>query len=144
MKRYLSLLIVLLVIPFVVNAAETDVVSLDATVSGGKISYEGTTGEESVAVTCKLYNSEGKEIDVLSSQVDEKAFTGSFTVTSKGNYEVACANYEGGDFVKKSVTVKEVSNPKTGDNIVTYVSLAVVSLVAILLFALKIKNSKKN
>ena len=144
MKRYLSLLIVLLAVPFAVNAAETDVVSLDATVSGGKISYEGTTGEESVAVTCKLYNSEGKEIDVLSSQVDDKAFTGSFTVAKNGNYEVACANYEGGDFVKKSVTVKETSNPKTLDNIILYISLATVSLVAIILIALKIKNNKKN
>ena len=144
MKKYLSLLIVLLAVPFVVNAAETDVVSLDATATGATINYSGTTGEDSVAVTCKLLTADGEGIDILSLQVDDKAFTGSFTVTKKGEYEVACANYEGGDFVKKSVTVKETSNPKTLDNIVTYISLAVVSLVAIVLIALKIKNNKNN
>ena len=145
MKKLLVLAFVLLVIPLSVNAAE--VTKVTGTANGGKISFTGTIDENVTAVMCKLYSSEGDELDLLSTEVNEKKFEGSFTVVKNDTYTVYCAKYEGGEI--KSDTVKvtgaETSvNPKTVDNIVTYVSLAVVSLAAIVLLGYKIIKSKKN
>ena len=56
---------------------------------------------------CKLYDSKEKEIDLLSSAVDNNSFEGEFKVEEAGKYTIACANYEGGDFKKTSIEIEE-------------------------------------
>lgn len=142
-KLKLFIVSVLLLIPFTVNAAEPKVTSLDAKVSSGTISYNGTMEDGSHAVMCKLYDSNSKEIDLLSSAVDSNKFEGSFTVSSKGTYKVSCANYEGGEITEKTVEVIKVKNPKTGDKIVLYLVVGIISLVGVGCLTLRFKKQMK-
>jgi len=146
MKK-IFLIIALFIIPTCVFAADLPkVTKLDAILSNKEIKYNGEVEEGSYAVMCKLLSDE-EEIDLLSSPVSDNKFDGSFTVSDNGDYEIACANYEGGEIKKVSVTtddktkeeetkeevkdeVKE-ANPKTGDNIVTYVTLGILSLIGL-------------
>ncbi len=105
-KNYLYVLALLLLIPFSVYAAvNANVVTLNATVDGNVIGFEGTTEGGSTAVMCKLYDSENEIITMLSLAVNENEFNGIFPVTENGTYKITCANYEGGTIVSKSVTV---------------------------------------
>ena len=128
MKK-LGLLALLLIVPFFASAAELEVETLEASVSGSKISYSGTMQDGSLATTCKLLNSDNVEIDKLSTQVDSKKFEGDFTVASNGEYTVECADFDGGNYKSVKVTVSEVaeaatsSNPGTGDIVMVYVGL---------------------
>ena len=61
----------------------------------------------STAVMCKLVDSSEKEKDLLSSAVDNAAFSGSFENVPNGTYNVTCANYSGGDWKKVQVEVKD-------------------------------------
>ena len=96
----------------------------------------------SYAVMCKLYKGE-EELDLLSSAVDSNNFEGEFTVTSNGEYKVACANYEGGEITEKKVEVTEVKNPKTSDKIMLYVSLAIISLIGVGYLSIRLKKQMK-
>lgn len=141
------LVIALLIIPFSVYAATTPVVEeLNAEVSGATISYNGTMSTGSHAVMCKLFNSENEEIDLLSSPVDKSKFEGSFKVYEKGEYKVSCANYEGGEFKDAKVTVKDIpktSNPDTGDKILLFISVGIISLSLMSYLLYKSKNKLK-
>ena len=68
---------------------------------------------------CRLIDKDGEVADRLSTAVENNEFVGSFTNVSNGEYEVACARYEGGDVVKNSVTVvasaTQTNNPQTND-----------------------------
>ena len=131
MKK-LGLLILLLVLPFAVNAATSiNVKSLDASVSGTTINYNGEMEDGSVAVMCKLYDGDN-EIDYLSSQVNSNKFEGSFSVDNAGTYKLRCANYEGGEIKEVEVTTTEnKTNPTTGDPIYTYVAIGAGALIVI-------------
>ena len=168
MKK-VSLLIVslLFIIPLSVKADEFKVESLEASVTGTTIKYNGTMEDGATAVKCWLY--EGTtELDYFSSAVDTHKFDGTFTVLKSGDYKVKCANYEGGDVKTVDVTVTEDAtttptttettgtkeetkteekstpkNPKTGDNILIFVTIMFVSLVGIIFVAFKLKKSVK-
>ena len=138
-KLSLFLVSILLIIPFAVKAASPSVKTLDATVDSSTIKYSGTMEDGSYAVMCKLYKGDD-EIDLLSSAVDNNKFEGEFTVSSKGEYKIHCANYEGGEIKNITVSVdvesdkassKEdnKSNPKTGDKVMIFVSMLVVSII---------------
>ena len=131
MKK-LGLLILLLVLPFAVNAATSiNVKSLDASVSGTTINYNGEMEDGSVAVMCKLYDGDN-EIDYLSSQVNSNKFEGSFSVDKAGTYKLRCANYEGGEIKEVEVTTTEnKTNPTTKDPIYTYIAIGAVALIVI-------------
>jgi len=141
-KLSIFLVSILLLIPFTVSALPK-VESLDAKVSKNEITYNGTMEDGSTAVMCKLYDSKSNEIDLLSTQVDDNKFEGSFTVNTKGDYKVSCANYEGGEILEKTVSVTDVKNPKTGDNIIMYVSLGVIALLGIGFIAFRLKKQAK-
>ena len=81
---------------------------------------------------CKLYNSSNEESDMVSVEVSEKKFEGYFTVTKNDTYKVSCAKYEGGDIKSDTVKVTKAKNPKTGDTMLLYVALGVVSVVALI------------
>ena len=69
-KRYLVLLLTLLVLPLSVFATENPkVLTLTATVDEEDkdlVNFSGTTEQGSLAVTCIMYNSNNKEADRLS------------------------------------------------------------------------------
>ena len=126
MKKIMFLIVALLIVPVCVFAATSpEVIKLDANVSGKDIKYSGETTDGAYAVMCKLFNSKDEELDMLSSPVDDNKFDGSFTVTENGDYKVACAIYEGGNFKTVDVTVSDAAtkeaNPKTYDNVVYYI-----------------------
>lgn len=137
-KICLSMIIVLLLIPISVNAATTPrIITLDANTTGMTISYNGTIEDGSHAVMCKLLNNNSEELDLLSSPVEDNKFEGTFTVNDKGNYKVACANYEGGDIKEVDATIttvntKTATNTKTGDNIIPFILIALISIIGII------------
>ena len=152
MKKFSVLLIILLLFPFIyVEAASTPrVLTLDATTSDTTITYNGTIEDGSYAVMCKLLNNNNEEIDLLSSSVTNNSFEGSFVVSEKANYKVACANYEGGDIKEVEVSfdddtvtdinknntnakkVNNASNVKTSDNIIIFIMIGIISMCAII------------
>ena len=144
MKK-LGLLILLLVLPFAVNAATSiNVKSLDASVSGTTINYNGEMEDGSVAVMCKLYDGDN-EIDYLSSQVNSNKFEGSFSVDKAGTYKLRCANYEGGEIKEVEVTTTEnKTNPTTGDAIYTYIAIGAGALIVIGIIVVILTRKKKD
>ena len=131
MKKVL-LVLLLLILPVTVFAAEAPkATKLELKNDKQVITYTGEMEDGSLAVMCKLYNSKDEEIDYLSSEVNEHKFEGTFTVTKNDTYKVSCANYEGGEIKSETVVVK-AANPKTGDTMLLYVALGVVSVVALI------------
>ena len=124
MKRFsLLCLSILLLIPITVKAASApNIKTLEASTLENTVKYNGTVDDGSYAVMCKLFNEDNEEISLLSSAVENGTFNGTFTGVSKGTYNVACANYEGGEFKKAEVIVNYTNtsneskeNPKTGE-----------------------------
>ena len=108
MRKIMFLLVALFIVPTCIFAATSpEVIKLDATVSGKDIKYNGETTDGAYAVMCKLFSDKDEELDLLSSPVSENKFDGSFTVIDNGEYKVACAIYEGGEF--KTVDVNNLS-----------------------------------
>lgn len=148
-KIGLFVLTILFILPLGVKAeTKPKVLKVTSTVEKTTIKYEGTTEDDVYAVMCKLYNSKNEEIDLLSSAVDTNKFNGKFEVKEKGEYKVACANYDGGEIKEATATVKESSkdktNPDTYDSgILTYVIIAVVGIVGVVLLLLFYKKRKK-
>ena len=112
MKKFLIfLLAVFFVTPTMAFADDPKVLTLNAEATNNTIGYTGTTEDGSHAVMCKLYNSNDKEIDILSVAVGNNAFEGNFTVTATGEYKVTCANYSGGSIKEANVTVTQMAAP---------------------------------
>lgn len=147
MKKIIFVFALLLLLPISVFAASTPrIITLEANATEGEIKYNGTIEPNSYAVMCKLYNAKDEEMDLLSSPVSEEKFDGNFTVTESGNYKIACANYEGGEIKTTDVTVKltetKEDNPKTGDNIVLYMTIAGIAVVGLVVGVLVVKKKK--
>ena len=145
-------------------ADDPNVDTVSANVDGTTINYSGTTVNGSTAVVCKLYDSNNEELKTYSTAVSNDSFSGSFQVTSNGDYTVTCANYEGGE--KKSATVtitassninnntatdtsntnkpntEKSDNPKTLDNIKIFIVLFGIS--ALLVVGLLLAKKKYN
>lgn len=116
-KRYLFVLTLLFMIPFMVKADEKPkVLTLETETDGSIITYSGTMESGSHAVMCKLYDNEDKEVAMLSSDVDGGAFEGEFVAPKTGDYYVACANYEGGLIETADVSVTVITTFKVEFN----------------------------
>ena len=109
-KISLFIISILFLIPLGVFALPEypKVLTLDASSNDKFVNYSGTTEDGSLAVMCKLYDSEDNELDKLSTAVEDNNFEGTFTVSASGDYEVACANYEGGEIKRVSTVVDEI------------------------------------
>lgn len=108
MKKLGLLLCGLFILPFGVFATSNPkVTEINTDVYKNVISYTGTTEKGSHAVMCKLYNSKGDEVALLSTAVDNTKFKGKFNAPAADTYTIACANYEGGEIKKIEVTVEE-------------------------------------
>jgi len=148
MKKYVLLLIIA-IFPFAFASAATapQVVSLETTVEGNVIKYNGEMEDGSFAVVCKLVDKDDKEVQDFSSAVDNHKFSGSFTVETAGDYTVRCANYEGGIVKGATVTIDSIaeaqSNPPTGDSIYTYGIIAGIALIGIGIVVVILTKKKK-
>ena len=155
MKKIGLLVCLLFILPFGVFAATNpNVKELNTKVDGTTISYNGTMEDGSHAVMCKLYNSKGEEVKLLSSAVDKTKFEGEFVVNEADTYVLGCANYEGGEIKKVEVKVEEKTttnsetktetktNPKTGDNYTLLTIILVISIIGLLGGALYLKKKK--
>lgn len=147
MKKLL-LVLILLVAPVTVFAANPKVLTVTADGGKSKINITGTTEDGVYAVTCYLNDESGNEIAMDSVSVENKAFTDSFTAV-KGKYTVKCANYAGeSEFVTANVEVTEEvqqkgNQPATGDNIVLFIILGVVALAGIAFTTVKLVKKSK-
>lgn len=143
MRKLGLLLVTLFAIPFVVNAAEIDVKTLEATATGSTVSYNGTMDDGSFAVMCSITNSKGEEVKKYSSQVDSNKFEGAFEALPNDTYNVVCANYEGGTLKSVEVVVGEsdVESPKTYDagiiGGITIMGIALLGIVGSVLYIRK-------
>ena len=144
-KISLLMLLILLIVPLNVRAAEIKVLELDVSAKDNTIKYNGTMDDGATAVMCKLFNSEEDEVDKLSSAVDGHKFAGEFTIDKNDTYTIYCANYEGGAISSKEVIVSEIKElvaPKTGDNILTYVGIGAIGLIGIAASVIVFKKRK--
>lgn len=148
MKKLL-VMFTLLFVPLAVFAAEEPkVLTVTAEVEGSTIKYKGTTEDGITAVMCKLFDTTENAVDQLSSAVDAKTFEAAFENVEKGTYKVACARYEGGDFVTSEEvaveTVAPTNNPQTYDSgILTYIIILVVSVAFIVGAVIFLKKKKR-
>ncbi len=142
-KISLFIFIMLLLIPFSVLAEELpSVKTLTAKANKSTINFNGTIEDGSHAVMCKLLNEKNEEIDLLSVAVSEEKFNGSFENVSNGTYNVACANYEGGEIEKIEVLVNESNNPKTSDSIFRYIMILLISSMGIFIGSVYLKKNR--
>ena len=126
--------------------------SINATEKEGKITVSGTVDSGVYAVAVVVYSGSNLEYmetaNVKSDGTYSKKLEKNFDY---GTYEVRVADYNGGDYKKISVEVKKEttttenevienstidnkeksSNPTTGDNIVLWISLTVISMLGI-------------
>jgi len=130
MKKLVTLLLAVVLLTPVVKAAELNVKELTTKTDNGTIKYSGTTDEGVLAVSCSLFNSKNEEVDISSNQVNNNKFEGAFTVTKGDTYTVKCANYEGGKIV---TATEKVNNPATGDNVLAYLTVLVISAAGLMI-----------
>lgn len=145
-KINLFILTIIFILPLSVKAEDNPkVLTVTANANNTTIEYKGTTEDDVHAVMCKLYNAKDEEIDLLSSAVDNKNFSDSFVVKEKGEYKVACANYDGGEIKTAKVIVDESKkdNPITYDSgIILYIILIAVGIIGVVSLVIY-KNKKK-
>lgn len=148
MKKIIVIISLLFIFPMTAFAALAPEVSkLELSNDKGVITFKGETenvGEAvSYAVMCKLYNSESNQIDLLSTEVVDKKFEGSFTVTKNDTYTVYCANYDQGAIKSETIKVDDIVNPKTGDNMYIYCVVFAVCIAAVVIAAMYPRFLKK-
>lgn len=142
-------------------AADEEILTMEATQSGGKISVSGKTIDGILAVAINIYSEDGSTfIKMKTSSVnDNNEYSDSIEVP-EGNYLVRVADYDGGDYKEQVVKVdsneeeeekaeettdeskegKSVTNsPKTGDIIAMYLGIIAIS-GAILFIAVRKRN----
>ena len=148
-KVLLALLLIILPINVFAAGAYPTITTLELSNDKGTIKYSGevddsnTGGVTAYAVMCKLFNSKDEEIDLLSTEVADHKFEGSFIVTVNDTYKISCANYEGGDFKSDTIKVSDVKNPKTGDNMYIYCVVFAVCIAAVVIAAMYPRFLKK-
>lgn len=146
MKK-LIIIALLLVLPLSVFASDPKVLTVTVSNTESTVSFEGTTEDEVHAVMCKIYDSKDEEVDMLSVEVSENKFTGSFDNISNGSYVVRCARYEGGEMQEASIIVNNSNNPKTLDKGIVksaiILTVSVVGVAAGTLYLVKKKKAQK-
>lgn len=147
-KVIFSLFIVILsiiVFPFSRIEAKT-IFSLDVTSSNNKMSVEGTTENGVLAVAVLVY-SEGNLIHMETCPSISNNYSCELSkIFELGNYTVKVADYDGGDYISKDITIKEevkINNPQTSDNgISNYIVILIASIVSITILTFIIRKKK--
>lgn len=157
-------LVSLLVFPVnKVFAANKEVLTMDASESGGKISVSGTVEDGMLAVAISVYDETGANLLKVETTNVESGNTFSYDITiPNGTYVVKAADYDEGPFLSKTVTVtnstsddttsadssssedaekRNSSNINTGDNIMIFAAVFAMAIIALgITFVLKKKN----
>lgn len=160
------LLAIMVLVPFanVDAAGNSNIKTIDASISNGTISVSGTTEDGVLAVAIMVYDS--TETNLITMQTTSVGSDNSYSDTisiESGNYVVKVADYDGGEYVTKTVkeTITEqeneqqevnentaansgatTSNPKTGDNIIFYIAIFVIAVLGIII-TIKINKTNK-
>lgn len=150
MKKVLLLIVTIFCVLLMdkVYAAESDITSVEANINGTKLTVEGTTESDVLAVSVLVYDESGNEFIKMKSG---EVIDGKYTVVideldDTNSYLVRVANYNGGDFLEvKAVNIEapvvKENTPETSDNFSTYIIigvLSVLSLVSIIYFRKKL------
>ena len=141
--------------------------SIDAKENGGKITVSGTVDSSVYAVAVVVYSGNNLEyMKTANVNTDRTYNTELEKKFDEGTYEVRVADYNGGEYKTVSVEVKKESattdntntenevtdnktadnkekssNPKTGDNIVTFAIIFVIAVMGLVIIR-KINKSK--
>lgn len=166
LKSFLSVVLAVVVI-FALKSYSFagNITSAEVNEAVGKINVEGNAGTGVLAVAITVFDeSETNVVAMKTTSVDDSSnFSDSISVAA-GKYVVKVADYNGGEFVTKTVTVTvgsdttdeatadenksnavkiNSSNPKTGDIIIRYVILLAISSI-ILFFTFRKRKVNKN
>lgn len=169
LKSFLSVVLAVVVI-FALKSYSFagNITSAEVNEAVGKINVEGKAGTGVLAVAITVFDeSETNVVAMKTTSVDDSSnFSDSISVAA-GKYVVKVADYNGGEFVTKTVTVTvgsdttdetkadesnenksnaikiNSSNPKTGDIIIRYVILLAISSI-ILFFTFRKRKVNKN
>lgn len=121
------LLAIMVLVPFVnVDAAgNSNIKTIDASISNGTISVSGTTEDGVLAVAIMVYDS--TETNLITMQTTSVGSDNSYSDTitlASGTYVVKVADYDGGEYVTKTVkeTITEQENEQQEVNENTEVS----------------------
>lgn len=122
--------------PFV-NAASLNVKTLDASITNKEINVSGTTDNGVLAVAIMIYDETGNLVTMQTTSVDSSSkYSDKITVPSDETYIVKVANYDGGNYISKTVTSHDEAktdeaNPKTYDGIMIWTTIGLVSVIGI-------------
>ena len=154
MKKIILTLIMTLTIMMmpIVKAANITTMSASESTSG-EITISGTVEDSVIAVATLIYDSKGENLITMQTvQVnDDNTYNATFTLDAE-TYVVKVADYSGGNYktatISPNTTTSGVSssedyNPKTGDNILLYVVLGLISLVGLSSIAIYFKKTTK-
>ena len=152
-----TLLIVVLTLILSSSVYAGEVKTVTATEKDGKITVNGTV-EEGVLAVAIVVNLDGELNYMETGNVDEN---GKYSVElaktfNDGEYEICVADYNGDDYKKTTIQVptedstskkedkkENSSNPKTGDLIMLWISILLISMLGIIKIAkLKSKTSR--
>ena len=115
------LLAIMVLVPFanVDAASNSNIKTIDASISNGTISVSGTTEDGVLAVAIMVYDS--TETNLITMQTTSVGSDNSYSDTisiASGTYVVKVANYDGGEYVTKTVKEKitDQENGKQEEN----------------------------
>lgn len=117
-----------------VNAASLNVKTLEVSIKNNILDVSGTTDNGVLAVTVMVYDeNETNLITMETTAVDSSNKYSKKINLTDGKYIVKTANYDGGDYLKKSVEPQSnsVKNPQTYDGIMTWIVIGLVSVSGI-------------
>lgn len=135
MKKSLFILFIglfsAILFPFNINAKSIS--TLDVTNNNGKLTVSGTTENGVLAVAVWVYSGEDlNHMETCSSNGDEYSCELSKKFET-GNYTVKVADYNGGDYISKDISISvSENNPQTSDNIINTVIICGLSLLGII------------
>lgn len=90
--------------------------TLNTTVKDGTVLFYGTVDSETVAVSLMVYDQSGDNlVSIASASVDDNSEYSIEMQLPKGTYVVKAADYNGGKFLERTVTVGDTENNAVND-----------------------------
>lgn len=147
MKKILIILFIGLVsIMFIPDVNARSISTLDVINNNNKLTVSGTTENGVLAVAVLVYSGTDLTHMETCSNNNNKYSCELSKTFEKGNYTVKVADYDGGDYISRNISIGITeNNPKTSDNIMASIIVGSVCLIGIAgsLIYLKKKNAKK-